>query len=70
MDNVERVLKKTAITEALRVEKLLIYLAMIANAAPFIGLFGTVWGIMDSFMKLGQEALRHLKKLAQEFQKP
>lgn len=54
MDNVERVLKKTAINEALRVEKMLIYLAMIANAAPFIGLFGTVWGIMDAFMQLGQ----------------
>jgi biopolymer transport protein TolQ len=63
MDNVERVLKKTAITEALRVEKLLIYLAMIANAAPFIGLFGTVWGIMDSFMKLGQGGASTLEKV-------
>lgn len=54
MDNVERVLKKTAINEAMRVEKMLIYLAMIANAAPFIGLFGTVWGIMDAFMQMGQ----------------
>lgn len=54
MDNVERVLKKTATNEALRVEKMLIYLAMIANAAPFVGLFGTVWGIMDAFLQLGQ----------------
>ncbi|MEZ4813916.1 MAG: protein TolQ [Bdellovibrionota bacterium] len=54
MDNVERVLKKSAINEALRVESLLIYLAMIANAAPFIGLFGTVWGIMDAFLQMGQ----------------
>jgi biopolymer transport protein TolQ len=63
MDNVERVLKKTAIMEAFRVEKFLIYLAMIANAAPFIGLFGTVWGIMDAFSQLGQGGASTLEKV-------
>lgn len=63
MDNVERVLKKTAIYEAMRIEKSLIFLAMIASAAPFIGLFGTVWGIMDSFMQLGQGGGSTLEKV-------
>ena len=63
MDNVERVLKKTAIYEAMRLEKSLIFLAMIASAAPFIGLFGTVWGIMDSFMQLGQGGASTLEKV-------
>jgi biopolymer transport protein TolQ len=63
MDNVERVLKKTAVNEAMRVEKHLIYLAMIANAAPFIGLFGTVWGIMDAFSQLGQGGASTLEKV-------
>lgn len=63
MDNVERVLKRTAINEAMRVEKSLIYLAMIANAAPFIGLFGTVWGIMDAFLQMGQGGGSTLEKV-------
>ncbi len=63
MDNVERVLKKSAINEAMRLEKFLIYLAMIANAAPFLGLFGTVWGIMDSFSQLGQAGGATLEKV-------
>lgn len=29
------------------------YLAIVASAAPFVGLFGTVWGIMDSFRTIG-----------------
>jgi biopolymer transport protein TolQ len=32
-----------------RLEKWMIFLASVGSAAPFIGLFGTVWGIMNSF---------------------
>ncbi len=63
MDNVERVLKKTALNEAFRLEKMLIYLAMVANAAPFIGLFGTVWGIMNAFLEMGQGGGSTLEKV-------
>lgn len=36
-----------------RLEKYLPFLATTANTAPFVGLFGTVWGIMDSFREIG-----------------
>lgn len=34
-------------------DKNLWFLAMVAYVAPFIGLFGTVWGVMDSFASIG-----------------
>jgi biopolymer transport protein TolQ len=36
-----------------RLERYLSFLATTANTAPFVGLFGTVWGIMDSFREIG-----------------
>lgn len=50
---VENVLKITISQETERLEKRLSFLATTANTAPFIGLFGTVWGIMDSFREIG-----------------
>ncbi len=40
----------------LHLESKLYFLAMIANIAPFLGLFGTVWGIMETFKKMGESA--------------
>jgi biopolymer transport protein TolQ len=48
-DAVERALRRSAIHESSRMEKALAFLATTGNTAPFIGLFGTVWGIMESF---------------------
>ena len=39
--------------EVNKLEKKVTFLATIASAAPFIGLFGTVWGIMDAFQQIG-----------------
>ncbi len=50
---VENLLKITMTEEMYRLESRLSFLATTANAAPFIGLFGTVWGIMDSFREIG-----------------
>ena len=36
-----------------RLERYLAFLAVVASAAPFLGLFGTVWGIMNSFQSIG-----------------
>jgi biopolymer transport protein TolQ len=53
MINLERALKKTALDESNRLERALSFLATTGNACPFIGLFGTVWGIMESFRGIG-----------------
>ncbi len=50
---IDRTLKRVAGTEITRLEKTLIFLATTGNATPFIGLFGTVWGIMDAFRQIG-----------------
>jgi biopolymer transport protein TolQ len=51
--NIERALNRAHSLELDRLEKYLDYLASTASAAPFIGLFGTVWGIMSSFQNIG-----------------
>jgi biopolymer transport protein TolQ len=53
MDNLERSLKKASIDQGNRLERALSFLATTGNTAPFIGLFGTVWGIMESFRNIG-----------------
>ncbi len=50
---VENALRITISEESARLERRLSFLATTANTAPFIGLFGTVWGIMDSFREIG-----------------
>jgi biopolymer transport protein TolQ len=55
----------TASSEALTVmEQRLTWLATIANIAPFIGLFGTVWGIIDAFHGLGTAGAASLRAVA------
>ena len=48
-DRVERAMTVTIQREMERLEKWMIFLASVGSTAPFIGLFGTVWGIMHSF---------------------
>jgi len=48
-----RVLEKTSMRERRRFQRLLGFLATTATVAPFIGLFGTVWGIMNAFRTIG-----------------
>jgi biopolymer transport protein TolQ len=49
MDNLQRSLQRSSLEQMADLEKHLNWLATTASAAPFIGLFGTVWGIMNSF---------------------
>lgn len=53
-ENVERVVRRQQTQELRRFERLLPFLATTGSTAPFIGLFGTVWGIMRAFAGLGQ----------------
>ncbi len=50
--NVERAVRQAINQEITRLEQALTFLATTASAAPFIGLFGTVWGIMNAFRGL------------------
>ncbi len=52
IDLVERELKRSMSAEITKLEGSLIFLATTGSTAPFIGLFGTVWGIMTSFISL------------------
>jgi len=53
MDNLKRALRKAAGMEISGLGKSLPFLATTGSATPFIGLFGTVWGIMSSFQDIG-----------------
>ena len=53
IDNVERAMNRASGTEAGKLETALGFLATTGSASPFIGLFGTVWGIMDTFKGIG-----------------
>ncbi len=56
MENTEmvsRALRRATTQETQRLEKYLTFLATTGSTAPFIGLFGTVWGIMDAFHGIG-----------------
>jgi biopolymer transport protein TolQ len=52
-ENVARALRRATTLETHRLEKFLTFLATTGSTAPFIGLFGTVWGILDSFRGIG-----------------
>lgn len=54
VETVRRALNQGVSLEIDRLHKHLSILATAANTAPFIGLFGTVWGIMTSFHAIGQ----------------
>jgi biopolymer transport protein TolQ len=49
LDSLSRSLARAATVELTRIERRLSFLATTASVTPFIGLFGTVWGIMDAF---------------------
>jgi biopolymer transport protein TolQ len=53
VDNLERSMSNTCNTEMTRLESSLGFLATTGSASPFIGLFGTVWGIMETFQSIG-----------------
>jgi biopolymer transport protein TolQ len=52
IDNVERAMRRAMNQEITRLERALTFLATTASTAPFVGLFGTVWGVMNAFRGL------------------
>ena len=64
MDNVKRALRRAINTEMTRMTQMVPFLATTGNTTPFIGLFGTVWGIMGSFAGIGQRGSASLAVVA------
>ena len=64
VDNVARSLRKTAAIETDKLERNLSLLATTGSTTPFIGLFGTVWGIMIAFKNIGETGSTSLDVVA------
>lgn len=64
-DNVERALARAKLAETTKLENLLPFLATTGSAAPFIGLFGTVFGIMEAFLNIAAAGQAELSEVSQ-----
>jgi biopolymer transport protein TolQ len=51
-DRIDRAMNVTVTREMERLERWMVFLASVGSVAPFVGLFGTVWGIMHSFSSI------------------
>lgn len=64
IDNIERTLHRVSSAEIAKLESALGFLATTGSVSPFIGLFGTVWGIMDTFRGIGAKGAATLAVVA------
>jgi biopolymer transport protein TolQ len=64
IENIERALARAKVSETTKLENLLPFLATVGSAAPFVGLFGTVWGIMEAFTKIQEAGKADLASVA------
>ena len=64
IENVSRALRRATNQEINRLEKYTTFLATTGSASPFIGLFGTVWGIMVAFEGIGRTGSASLAVVA------
>jgi biopolymer transport protein TolQ len=64
IENITRALRRATTSEITRLEKYLTFLATTGSTAPFIGLFGTVWGIMTAFKGIGETGSASLAVVA------
>src|SRR5438034_10180393 len=60
MEHVKRTLERTVALQSLRLESGLILLAIAVSGAPFLGLLGTVWGVMSAFSYVAQIGRAHV----------
>lgn len=64
VEGVEKAMEGAILTQHQRMERSLALLASTGSTAPFIGLFGTVWGIMTSFQEIGLKGAANLAVVA------
>lgn len=64
MEHVKRTLENTVAQESLKLESGLILLAIAVSGAPFLGLLGTVWGVMSTFGHIAQQGSATMSAMA------
>ena len=64
LDNLQRALQKGKLVERRKLEKFLALLSITASVSPFVGLFGTVWGIMNAFEGIARSGSASLAAVA------
>ncbi|MGO8698376.1 MAG: MotA/TolQ/ExbB proton channel family protein [Limisphaerales bacterium] len=64
MEHIKRTLESAVARESLKLESGLILLAIAVSGSPFLGLLGTVWGVMDTFAQVGQMGRADLPTMA------
>jgi biopolymer transport protein TolQ len=64
LQSIERALQRAETNELTHLESMVPFLATTGSAAPFVGLFGTVWGIMNSFRSIGEKGAANLATVA------
>jgi biopolymer transport protein TolQ len=64
VERIRRVLDRAILTESERLESFLPVLATTGAVTPFVGLFGTVWGIMNAFTRIGAQGSASLAAVA------
>ncbi len=64
VDNVERAMRRATRQQITQLERAITFLATTASATPFIGLFGTVWGIMNAFLGLSSTQTSSIQAVA------
>jgi len=64
LEAIQRSMQIASSTELTRMEQWLTWLATTGGVTPFVGLFGTVWGIIDAFQGLGSGGVASLRSVA------
>jgi biopolymer transport protein TolQ len=64
MEHIKRLMENAVAQESLKLESGLILLAIAVSGAPFIGLLGTVWGVMDTFAGIAREGSATMAAMA------
>ena len=64
LEHAENAIQRGIARQSLRYETSMIFLATIVSGAPFLGLLGTVWGVMESFSAVANETSASIRTLA------
>ncbi len=64
LEHAENAIQRAIARQTLRYESNMIFLASIVSGAPFIGLLGTVWGVMEAFSSIATQQTAGIQQLA------